>query len=238
MKFLFLDFDGVLHSNYDSDAALWTFLPRVESVLREFPEVSVIVSSSWGDSRSIEELRGFFSPDIAPRVIDKVRTQLRRMKPHGERGDACARFCRRHRLRAGDWVAIDDMPSLFRKTHPLIHCVNGFREAQELQLRMVLGNEVPAWGLALDTIDYLFGLVFDCDASRTREYVLTHPVEYGDGQTFAQLFFARRRRAIEKQVSFMDYMRPKTPPLTDEEMIERYGYAPEQLRDRGLRSRK
>lgn len=81
------------------------------------------------------------------------------------------------------------MPSLFRKTHPLIYCVNGFREAQELQLRMVLGHEVPAWRLALETINYLFGVVFDCDASRTREYVLTHPVAYGEGQTFAQLFF-------------------------------------------------
>lgn len=90
MKFLFLDFDGVLHSNYGSDAALWTFLPRVEAVLRDFTEVLVVVSSSWGDGRSVDELRGFFSPDIAPRVIDKVRTQLRRMKPQGERGDACA----------------------------------------------------------------------------------------------------------------------------------------------------
>lgn len=36
----------------------------------------------------------------------------------------------------------------------------------------------------------------------------------------------------------MDYMRPQTPPFADEEMIEHYGYAPEQLRDRGWRSRK
>ena len=67
------------------------------------------------------------------------------------------------------------MPSLFLKTHPLIHCVNGFREAQELQLRMVLAHEIPAWRLVIETVDYLFGHVLNCDAARTREYVLTHP---------------------------------------------------------------
>ena len=238
MKVLFLDFDGVLHSHFDSDASLWTFLPRLESVLREFAGVSVVVTSSWGDRRSIDELRRFFSPDIAPRVVEKVRTERRRIKPHGERGEACARFCRRHQLRAGEWVAIDDTPSLFRKTDPLIYCVNGFREAQELQLRMVLAHEVPAWRLALETIDYLFGTVFDCDTSRTRDYVLRHRLETADGQTFAQLFFARRRRAIEKLVILMDKERPQTSRLTDAEMIERHGYAPEQLRGRGWRSRK
>src|SRR5688572_14508192 len=111
MKIIFLDFDGVLHSHYGAESALWCFLPRFESVLRDYPDVQLVVSSSWGDTRSIAELRAFFSPDIASRVIDKVRTQQRRMKPWGERGEACARFCRRHRLRAGDWLAIDDAPS-------------------------------------------------------------------------------------------------------------------------------
>jgi len=231
MRFIFLDFDGVLHSHYGAvESALWFFLPRFESVLRDYPHVKIVVSSSWGDGRSLDELRAFFSADIAPRVVGKVRAQLRRMRPNGERGDACARYCRRHHLRAGDWVAIDDTPSLFRRTHPLIYCANGFREGQELQLRMVLAQEIPAWGLALQTVAYLFGAEFNGDALRTREYVLTHRTEYGDGRTFAELFFLRRRRAIEKEVHLMDAMRPTSPRRTEQEMVRLFGYAPEQLR--------
>lgn len=35
MKFLFLDYDGVLHGSQGRDFALWTFLVRFDSVLRE-----------------------------------------------------------------------------------------------------------------------------------------------------------------------------------------------------------
>lgn len=230
MKFIFLDFDGVLHGHYGAkESALWYFLPRFEAALRDYPEVRIVVSSSWGERSSTEELRAFFSPDIACRVVGKVHTQLRRMQPHGERGEACARFCRRHRVRAGEWVAIDDNPNLFRTSHPLIYCVNGFRELQDLQLRMVLAKEVPAWSVALQTVRHLYGAEFDGDAQRTREFVLTHPTEYGKGMTFAQLFFARRRRTIEKEIHLLEAMRPASHPRTEEEMIQLFGYAPEQL---------
>ena len=36
----------------------------------------------------------------------------------------------------------------------------------------------------------------------------------------------------------MDYTRPQTAPLTEAEMIARYGYAAEQLRDMRWRVRK
>jgi len=226
MKFIFLDFDGVLHSHYGDEAALWFFLPRFESVLRDFPDARIVVSSSWGDDRSINELRDFFSADIAHRVVDKVRTNTRRMNPQGARGDACYLLCRRQHLRASDWIAIDDTPYLFRKAHPLIHCVNGFRDEQELQLRMVLADEIPAWRLALETVAHLYGAEFNGDAQRTREYVLTHRTVHGDGRTFAELFFLRRRRAIEKEVHLIDAMRLPSPPRGDDELIEEFGYAP------------
>lgn len=233
MKFIFLDFDGVLHSHYGAvESALWFFLPRFESVLRDYPDARIVVSSSWGDDRSIDELRAIFSPDIAPRVVDKVRTNTRRMNPQGARGDACHLFCRRKHLRAGDWIAIDDTPYLFRKAHPLIHCVNGFRDEQEMLLRMVLANEIPAWRLATETVAHLYGAELNADAQRTREFVLTHRAEHGEGRTFAELFFLRRRRAIEKEVHLIDAMRPPRPPRGDDELIEQFGYAPEQLRRR------
>lgn len=233
MKFIFLDFDGVLHANYGKDSALWTLLPRFESVLRGHPDARVVVSISWGDGRSVEQLREFFSPDIRPRIVDKVQTLRRRIHGHGDRGRACALWCRRHKLRAGDWLAIDDNSQLFLRTMPLIHCTTGFREEEELQLRMVLADEIPAWRFAFQTMSTLFYLEFDRDAQRTREYVLVHRPEMADGQPLAQLLFARKRRTVERHMDLMDAMRPLRPPLTDEQMMERHGYSSEQLRSLG-----
>jgi hypothetical protein len=225
MKFLFLDFDGVLHGHYGRDAVLWKFLPRLEAALRDYPETRVVISSSWGDGRSMDELRAFFSLDIAARIVDKVTTHRRRMQPFGERGEACRRFCRRHKLRAGDWLAIDDCSSLFRRSDPLISCLNGFREEEEFELRLALANEIPAWRFAFETVGTLFWLEFDRNAQRAREYVLEHRTER-DNMTLAQLLFARRRRAVERHMYLLDGMRPPSPRLTDEERERIFGDMP------------
>ena len=66
---LFLDFDGVTHSEPYAPEAAFTQLPLIESVVRERVHVAIVVSSSWRESRSLDELRDFFAPDIQPRVV-------------------------------------------------------------------------------------------------------------------------------------------------------------------------
>ena len=48
---LFLDFDGVLHPEGEdhilNGGADFCFLPRLETLLREFPFVKIVISSSW-----------------------------------------------------------------------------------------------------------------------------------------------------------------------------------------------
>lgn len=98
---------------------------------------------------------------------------------------------------------------------------------------MTLANEIPGWRFAFEAVDELFDREFDRDAMRTREYMMTHRPDHGDGRTISELLFARRRRAIEKHSYFLGCLRPERPPLTDEQLIERYGYSPEQLRSLG-----
>jgi hypothetical protein len=47
---LFLDFDGVLHPEYDGQAApadvVFCHLPRFEAVMRDHPEVEIVISST------------------------------------------------------------------------------------------------------------------------------------------------------------------------------------------------
>ena len=66
---LFLDFDGVTHPEPYAPEAAFTQLPLIESVVRERVNVAIVVSSSWRESHSLDELRDFFAPDIQSRVV-------------------------------------------------------------------------------------------------------------------------------------------------------------------------
>lgn len=64
-----MDFDGVLHPEPCTDGQLFCHLPKLENLLHEFPAVQIVISSTWRSNRTIDELRQFFSPDIAARLI-------------------------------------------------------------------------------------------------------------------------------------------------------------------------
>lgn len=68
---LFLDFDGVLHPAppYNRDMGVFCHLERFEAVMREFSDWEIVISSSWREQFELDELRGFFSPDIACRIV-------------------------------------------------------------------------------------------------------------------------------------------------------------------------
>lgn len=70
---LFLDFDGVLHPEYDGQATpadiVFCHLPRFEGVMRDYPKVEIVISSMWREQFPLAALRARFSPDIAARSI-------------------------------------------------------------------------------------------------------------------------------------------------------------------------
>ena len=64
---LFLDFDGVLHPEYSDravpDEIAFCHLPRFEAVLRDFPNVEIVISSTWRYHLPLDALRERFSAD-------------------------------------------------------------------------------------------------------------------------------------------------------------------------------
>ena len=70
---LFLDFDGVLHPECEvrqrGEIPDFCFLPRLETLLRAFPHVRIVISSAWREHKTLDRLRGLFSADIAARII-------------------------------------------------------------------------------------------------------------------------------------------------------------------------
>ncbi|MFD2270984.1 HAD domain-containing protein [Undibacterium arcticum] len=57
---LFLDFDGVLHPDPCDEGERFSRLPAFEALMRDFPAVEIVVSSSWRVARTLDDLRAFF----------------------------------------------------------------------------------------------------------------------------------------------------------------------------------
>lgn len=70
---LFLDFDGVLHPQFEGIPTpadqLFCHLPRFETVMRDFQKVQIVISSTWRYQFSLDQIRTRFSPDIAAQII-------------------------------------------------------------------------------------------------------------------------------------------------------------------------
>jgi hypothetical protein len=128
MPILFLDIDGVLHEDVCRNPAnLLRHRPRFEEVMRSFPTVEIVISSTWRESRTLDELRALFSKDVQRRIIG--------VTPHWS--DVQDPFSSGAYVRQAEvlgwliqaqrawepWVALDDKHYLFKPFLPnLVKC--------------------------------------------------------------------------------------------------------------------
>lgn len=123
---VFLDFDGVTHSETSSTEPLFGRLPLIEAVLREFETVRIVISSSWRVHHSLDVMREFFSLDMAQRVIDVTPIMEEDGGDGGvvivpdrfERQQECEAWLEKNRPRGTSWLAIDDWPYGFEPQCP------------------------------------------------------------------------------------------------------------------------
>jgi hypothetical protein len=133
---LFLDFDGVLHPTYSTRTDFFCFLPRLESVLHDFPTLKVVVSSDWRRNNSLDELRQFFSSDLRTRMIG-VTPVIRPYVAGVRLLEATAWMKSAHYV--GPWAALDDDEFCWSNELPAyVHCKNGFLEEEDKALRTLL----------------------------------------------------------------------------------------------------
>src|SRR5262245_12206268 len=69
---LFLDFDGVLHPAGCHTTRHFSELPRFEALIRQYPDVRIVISSTWQEMFPLPALRALFSEDIAARIIGRT----------------------------------------------------------------------------------------------------------------------------------------------------------------------
>jgi hypothetical protein len=145
---LFLDFDGVLHPDPCFDEQrLFENAPRLAEALAGFPEVAIVLSTSWRTQRTMAELAALLPAGLRERVIDVTPAVAPSDTPAAlvpyRRQAECTSWLRRRGHERMPWVALDDRPSLFAPyCDQLILCDSryGFGEATARRLRSALGR--------------------------------------------------------------------------------------------------
>lgn len=137
-KIIFLDFDGVLHPD---GVGLFSQLPLFESFLSKMPEAEVVVSSTWREDHTLEELRRFFSPALRSR-ISGVTPSLDDGYDLGGRQKEIQSYLTTENINDNDcdWVALDDIALFFEDSCQrlvLTDSSKGFTEQE--------GERLVAW---------------------------------------------------------------------------------------------
>lgn len=118
--------------------------------MRDFPSVDIVVSSTWRETRTLDELRLYFSADIAARIIG-VTPDWREV-PHllsvigsYTRHVEIEGWLRQCSRPWEAWIALDDRHWLFKPFLPnLVRCnpTKGIDDEAAMRLREKLNGAV------------------------------------------------------------------------------------------------
>ena len=156
VDFLFLDFDGVLHPQYDGGPTpkevCFCHLPRFEAVMRQHPGVLIVISSTWRQQFSLAQLHGYFGADIAQRIVGVTPSYPAEGPPRLHvREWEILQWLQTHQASHRPWLALDDSQGDFRDCrHRVVFCHpwEGLTEHRATQLHKVLqSSDMPRSGL-------------------------------------------------------------------------------------------
>lgn len=140
---LFLDFDGVLHPEGEdhvlNGGADFCFLPHLETLLRGFPSVKIVISSSWREQLLYKTLLKPFSSDIRDRILGATpHSGFGLPPPYRKREGEILAWLQLHDAVDEPWVALDDAYWQFdRCKDHLVLCGSfvGFDDKASAELR-------------------------------------------------------------------------------------------------------
>ena len=116
---IFLDFDGVLRRadspQYQLDEDC---LVCFQDSVRALGDVQIVISSSWKDAFSLEDIKGRFDPDIADRIVGTTPS-AQRIDGHAREEEVEA-FLRARGWEQRRWIAIDDVSDHYEPAANLV----------------------------------------------------------------------------------------------------------------------
>jgi hypothetical protein len=156
---VFLDFDGVLHPDPCRDEQLFEHAPRVARTLEEFPEASVVLSTSWRTFLDFQRLTVPLEGTLRRRVIGVTPrfsefSAPRALVPYRRHAE-CVQWLADNGMQDAPWIALDDRPSWFEPyCENLIACdaLVGFDDVAAARLRTGLLRARRQMTLSLDEI--------------------------------------------------------------------------------------
>jgi hypothetical protein len=131
IQILFVDFDGVLHPEFCHEAKHFIHRDTFEDVVRAFPHIELVISSTWRLQRPLHVLKDLFSNDVAARVIGTtpLYAELADVPDTLEgypREAECRSWLRQHGRAAQEWLAVDDRSWNFRPFNRNVFLVDGY----------------------------------------------------------------------------------------------------------------
>ena len=117
---LFVDYDGALHRGHalldengeislDTGNPLFEFAPLLVSLLEPWPEVEIVLTTSWLSKLSVEQVVAYLPAQLAKRVVGTTqgyRARFGDWKIGIARTYIIRTYVFKHRLK--NWLAIDD----------------------------------------------------------------------------------------------------------------------------------
>jgi len=116
---LFLDFDGVLHPVSGSKPFQPACMEVLSSALTEYPEIRVVITSSWREEKTLTELQNYLAPVLSLRVVG-VTPVIDEPFLHHVRYHEVQAYLKNTMQETTPWVAIDDEPGTYPNYAPIL----------------------------------------------------------------------------------------------------------------------
>ena len=146
---IFLDIDGVLYPNcfMVGNGHVYFQTDRFESIMRDFPECQIVITSGLREKRGLDSLREMFSADIAARIAGVTPIIGLSIKHCRQR--EIERYFQASDQSHQPWLVLDDVASEFEDgLDNLVLCNmhTGLDDTVEIQLReklAAIGTQPP-----------------------------------------------------------------------------------------------
>lgn len=115
--YLFLDFDGVLHPEGVGPELEFCHRQGFEELMRQYPRVRIVLSSSWRLHLPFEKLITIFSSDLQDRIVGATPHLQELVAERGHRQRECEQWLATNAPGA-PWLAVDDRASYFDAVCP------------------------------------------------------------------------------------------------------------------------
>lgn len=118
MLYIFLDFDGVLHTH---NGKRFSLVKNFESVMRCYPEVKIVFSTSWREYSNLENMKKFLPESLHEQCVGL--TPLFKKDIKHIRYEEIMHYVKENNI--DNWLAIDDLSVLFPPGCDNLFLVNG-----------------------------------------------------------------------------------------------------------------